>query len=137
MLLYWLALLAAAVHVFIFSFVKELKERCHIRFRGAKAFAEVTNYRTEKDADDFPIYFPILKFTSQSGEDVVVECNHSLLNKYEDGKQLPVCYLPENPERFYVVGIAPYYLLLSFFSIPVIGLCVYFIVEILRYLDKN
>ena len=130
-LLFWLTVLAYSIYYFIYWLVYVLKQRSIIKVSGKKAIADIIDYKTSKDPDGHILYCPVLEFTTRAGKRIKVdtEIEDARLYRYEEGKQLKIFYLPEEPHRFYVVGSAPIQVYFLVFGIPIIACSIYFIVK--------
>lgn len=124
-LLFWFILLVGSCYYFIALIVHPFQRRKYVSKRAEKTKALIIDYKTDTDADGVIYYYPVLEFKDKIGRRIVVDAEIGKKYKYEEGKQIEICYLPKDPYQFYILDSVPGEVYLLPVGLIAIGVIVY------------
>lgn len=107
-LIIFIGLFIFLTYFFVYKIIIKLLDRRRTKVKGDLTSATIINYKTVKDSAGAVRYYPVLQYTTKSGETVTAQSKKERYKKYEVGKTLAIYYLPWEPSQFYISGLFPY-----------------------------
>ncbi len=133
-LIVFIGLFFFLTYYFVYKIILKLLDRRRTRIKGELTTATIINYKTIKDSAGAIRYYPVLQYSTKSGEIITAQSKKERYKKYEVGKSLAVYYLPWEPSEFYISGLFPYIKLTGLIFGVFAGLIL--LVEIYRIVNR-